>query len=239
MSIPTHKKECSKLASLTPRRNETTVKEPEGCIFIPLSSCWESAELHKESIKNGLVKEIKLDTQKKEGTWKQTVAEWVLSFSRESGISKMEIHNKYSNNSAHFYTSHLQLFKQFKKVDYELCKGYAVQSPTDPSRTVLIFATKYDVNVYLLEKGAIKQIPVPINEIKIDKKPELLITFNEEDIGKYIGILALDENVAKQMMRKQKPDKDVYIKGVVIYPNPVNPPKDFDGYGVDLFKIAK
>lgn len=172
-------------------------------------------------IAEGQVKEVKITTNMDHYTIPLSDTEWIMEVSRAPpGISESIIHNKNAKQgeTAPFITRSLWPFvKEWGVLDHQLVKGYVVQRPDNPNQTVLVLACKDHLDFYVLnDKKDIEWIPIPLDKVGIERKPEIAIFFGENKIGQFVGAIVFDSTKINNL--KDNTNGRSFI--VLVYPNP-------------------
>ncbi len=124
--------------------------------------------------------------------------------------------------------------KTLGRVDIDLVKGYVIQRPDDPRQSVLVLACKDHLDIYVLnEKKEIEWIPIPLEKVGIEKKPEIIILNPNSTTSKYgKGILLsiLDEVSYTKLIKgtgKTGETAKLLVAKIIPHPNDkFNPAED-------------
>lgn len=184
----------------------------------------DAIENTQKLIREGKVEEVRFDVDPKHMLPIIRAKEWKIAGTRSppGHHSGTDVYNTFAaagmKEHAPFVTRSIwDLAEQLRVVDHDLVKGYVVQRPDDPNQTVLVLACKDHLDFYVLnEKKEIEWIPILLDKVGIERKPEIVIFFGENKIGKYIGTLVFDSQFTNTLKREKK--GKIFI--ALVYPNP-------------------
>ena len=194
----------------------------------------EAISLTEDLKRKGIVQEIKMPTEFATHGYKDmNVREWRIHYTRGTGgySTSTTIKNSNSDDAALFI---LATLRGMGDVDYKFVKGYVIQRPDDPRQSVLVLACKDHLDIYVLnEKKEIEWIPIPLEKVGIEKKPEIIILNPNSTTSKYgKGILLsiLDEVSYTKLIKgtgKTGETAKLLVAKIIPHPNDkFNPAED-------------